>query len=248
MKENEKDKLPQMKMEETPEIKPGKTEEPEIQSIEDNKDKIDTTPSESDSLGISDLKTKNKLEEGDNGLASSLKLDDKLDKHITELLQSKLNSSVQDVKKDFLIIFGLFASFVTFISINVQVFKNNDNIFELIGICSISLSFIIFFAILINGIVKDNGEWKDIFKPTFILTTTFLIIGIFFLFNGSKNREKRKEIENRITKDSIQINILKNDIKYLHNKLNYSDSTDLYLKAKIDSIQSKLNIDTNKKK
>lgn len=268
MEETKKDNLPQSKMEETTEISAVATTENEekaaasgnkIESpIEsevdlenpiplDRKDKIETTPEGSDLLGISDSETANKLEEGDDSISTNIKFDDKLDNHITELLQSNLNTSVQDVKKDFLIIFGLFASFVTFISINVQVFKNNDNIFELLGICSISLSFIIFFATIINGMVKDKGEWKDILKPTFVFTFLFLAIGIIFLSVGnSKNAEMRKEIEKRLLKDSVQLSILESDIKLLHNKLNKTDSNALFMKLRIDSIENKQNVDTNK--
>jgi len=220
---------------------------PDNSSSQQNEERIETSSSGSNSLGVSGSEKATKLEEDGANISSIVKFDDKFDEHVTELLQSKLNTSVQDVKKDFLIIFGLFASFVTFISINVQVFKNNDNIFELLGICSISLSFIIFFTIIINQIVKDNLEWKDFFKPVFLLTLIFLIIGVVFLNIGdSKNVEKIREIETRIIKDSIQLSISKSDIIILYNKLSISESETLNLKGKIDSIEIKQNDDTIK--
>jgi hypothetical protein len=96
-------------------------------------------------------------------------------------LKKEVKKEGQEVKKDFLTFFGLFASFVTFLSIEVQVFKNKQTVFELLGITSISLSFIMFFALVINDIAKDKSEWKDFCKPTYVLNIIFAVIGIIFL-------------------------------------------------------------------
>lgn len=146
---------------------------------------------------------------------------------IKELLKEELKSSVsdikldlnkesQEIKKDFLTIFGLFASFVTFLSIEVQVFKNKDNVLELIGITSVSLAFVMFFALVINDIAKDKSSWSDFKKPTYIINMAFAVIGILFLYIGatcSINKVDKTILQ--VEKDSLNIVRLQKEIKQL---------------------------------
>jgi hypothetical protein len=158
------------------------------------------------------------------------------EKQVKEVLQADLESEVkelkdnikkegQEIKKDFLTIFGLFASFVTFLSIEVQIFKNRDNICELIGISSISLSFVMFFALVINDISKDKSEWSDFYKPTYVLNIAFFLMGIISLWLGGNNPTSRiGKIENQRTSDSIQINVQRLEIQNLKNRIETLDS------------------------
>lgn len=164
-----------------------------------------------------------------NALATSFQLNDKLKAEIKALLKEDLNSSVtnliidvkkegQEVKKDFLTIFGLFASFVTFLSIEVQVFKNKDNIFELLGISSISLAFVMFFALIINDIAKDKSQWSDFKKPTYIMNLIFIIIGVLFLFGGGCSAtSKVNALEKKVISDSLRIVSLKQQLSSANN-------------------------------
>ncbi|MBC7774660.1 MAG: hypothetical protein H7246_04415 [Phycisphaerae bacterium] len=134
--------------------------------------------------------------------------------------KEELKKETQETKKDFLTIFGLFASFVTFLSIEVQVFKNKDNVWELIGVTSISLSFVMFFAIVINDIAKDKNGWSDFIKPIYLINIFFASIGIFCLFMGSKSPgNKMDSLEKKIASDSLEIFYLKNDAIGLRNKI-----------------------------
>jgi hypothetical protein len=188
--------------------------------------------------GSNDLLTKNFREELDKNseyltaMFSKFTLSQEQNKQIKELLKEELNSSVseiksdlnkegQEIKKDFLTIFGLFASFVTFLSIEVQVFKNKDNIFELIGITSVSLAFVMFFALVINDISKDKSSWSDFLKPTYVINIFFAIIGIIFLYIGATcSINKMDETILQVKKDSIEIAKLKTEIKQLKDKKN----------------------------
>jgi hypothetical protein len=140
-------------------------------------------------------------------------------------LKDDIKKDSQEIKKDFLTIFGLFASFVTFLSIEVQVFKNRDNVFELIGITSISLSFVIFFALVINDIAKDKSELKDFLKPTYIINIFFLIIGVIFLYIGGISSIYRIDtVEHKIKLDSTLINLQSVEIQNLKRKIQNVDS------------------------
>jgi hypothetical protein len=163
-------------------------------------------------------------------------LNKKAEEEVKAILQVELATSVkslkddlknegQEIKKDFLTIFGLFASFVTFLSLEVQVFKNKDNVLELVGITCISLSFVMFFALVINDIAKDKSEWKDFRKPTYIMNSVFAIIGMIFLYIGGTSSINRLDvIEKQSKKDSTEINVLKSTVKQLFTKVEVLDS------------------------
>jgi hypothetical protein len=191
----------------------------------------DETNTHLSSSGGENLSSKNFREELDKNseyltaIFSKLSLSQEQNEQIKELLNEELKSSVsdiksdlnkesQEIKKDFLTIFGLFASFATFLSIEVQVFKNKDNILELIGITSISLAFVMFFALVINDISKDKSSWSDFKKPTYIINIAFAIIGMFFLYIGatcSINKVDKAILQ--VKKDSLNIVKLQKEIK-----------------------------------
>lgn len=165
-------------------------------------------------------------------LLSNIKLSTEQKNEVKLLLQDELKTSVQalkdevknegqEIKKDFLTIFGLFASFVTFLSIEVQVFKNKDNVLELIGISSITLSFVMFFALIINDIAKDKNTWRDFLKPTYIFNLFFAIVGVIFLYIGGTSSINRMDsFEQKIKIDSVLIRNQKNEIDSLQKKIN----------------------------
>jgi len=142
-------------------------------------------------------------------------LDKELKTAINEI-KSDLVKETQEIKKDFLTIFGLFASFVTFLSIEVQIFKNKDNFLELLGISSISLAFVMFFALVINDISKDKSQWSDFWKPTYILNLTFLIGGILALYFGSNSVATQINTSNqKIDKAEKEIKIIRDEVASL---------------------------------
>ncbi len=242
MEEKEKkENLPEKKVAETTEKKLEDT------AKEKTEEKIDTSASEAETLGITKSK-KDGIEEDDEQVSTTLKLDDKSKVEIRELLQDDLKNAVQDVKKDFLVIFGLFASFVIFISVNIQVFKNNNNTFELIGISSISLSFIVFFALIINGIAKGKTEWNDFKNPAYTIDFIFLVMGIIFLSMGnSQNTQTIQQLKEKTSADSIQINSLQVDVKKLNDKITQTDSAFVKFEIKFNKTQeSSKPKDTNK--
>lgn len=171
-----------------------------------------------------------------SALLSNLKFSKEQEEQVRNLLQGDLQTAVQglkdevkkegqEIKKDFLTIFGLFASFVTFLSIEVQVFKNKDNVFELIGITSISLSFVMFFALVINDIAKDKSEWKDFQKPTYIFNAFFAVMGMIFLYiGGTSSIHRIDNIERQIKSDSTKISSQNKEIQDLQMKVETLDT------------------------
>ena len=191
-------------------------------------------------------------------LGTEIVLSEELKSDLRELLKSDFDDSVkkqkeeikregQEIKKDFLTIFGIFASFVTFLSIEVQVFKNKENVFELIGICSISLSFVMLFALIINDIAKDKSEWSDLKKPTYFLNLIFLVVGIVFLsIEGTSSNKQIELLDNKSKSDSTEINLLKQNINQLTKENKYLDSINSILNKPFD-IKTKIGNPDEKK-
>ena len=219
--EDKKENLPEGELKSIP-----KTSETVSSNLEENK----TIGIETDNSGIDKDSSKQTT------LLSNIKLSNEQKEEVKTLLQGELQTSVQglkdevkqegqEIKKDFLTIFGLFASFVTFLSIEVQVFKNKDNVLELIGITSISLSFVMFFALVINDIAKDKSEWKDFLKPTYIFNLFFAVVGMIFLYIGGTSSIHRLDIiEKQSKSDSTIISSQKIQIQTLQTKVEILDS------------------------
>lgn len=210
--------------------------------IEDSKknEGFEISTSESEALG-SNPRGENVVGGGGESVIAFVKFDERAEEQVRNLLQKDLKVESQEVKKDFLVIFGLFASFVTFISINVQVFKNNNNALELIGICSLSLSFIVFFALIINGIVKHELEWKDLKKPVYIINLLFLIIGIIFISCSEvENDGVIAKFEQNLKKDSIKIENLNSIINKLEVEIVEKDLSIQKIGKSVDRLDSLL--------
>jgi hypothetical protein len=134
-------------------------------------------------------------------------------------LRKELKAESQDTKKEFLTFFGLFASFMTFLSIEVQIFKTNNNINEILGISILILSFLMFFAIVLNDISKDVNGFKFFNKPMYVLTLVFLLFGCFLLYNGSSVSKKNDVLLEQNTENKKTIDSLGNEVKSLNKKI-----------------------------
>lgn len=205
--------------------KSGQGEKKPITSNENITKSQEVSTSGEGGINYGSISKKEEVEYGSEGVSTFIRFDEKAESQIRDLLQKELKVEVQEIKKDFLIIFGLFASFVTFISINVQVFRNNDNTLELLGICSLSLSFIIFFALIINSIVKQELVWSDFRRPTYIINLIFLIIGVIFITYSEKRKNGIiEELKQSSIKDSLKVNELMRTIEKHQTSIDKFDS------------------------
>lgn len=238
-------------MEEKEKIPPdnGKSEDTKVKKASESKE---LESSESDKLSIGKNEKSNLIEEDGEKLAtliSSLSLNSTQKKEVKELFATELESAIssikeeikkesQDTKKDFLTFFGLFASFVTFLSIEVQLFKNNSNTYELIGVSSISLAFVMFFALILNDISKGVREFSDLKKPAYIINTLFLFAGVACLFMGSSHEKNiSTEMQKNIKYDSLQIITIKGEQLNSDNKVKSLDSSLKQTNIRLDSLK-----------
>ena len=163
-----------------------------------------------------DLKTREKELKQQEEIKAFLKSD--LEKSISNL-KEELKEESQDTKKEFLTFFGLFASFMTFLSIEVQILKTNDNVNEILGISILILSFLMFFAIILNDISKDVKDFGVFKKPMYVLTLIFLCVGCFLLYNGSSVNKKNDTLLEQNTVNKKTIDSLGYKIKSLNKKI-----------------------------
>lgn len=135
-------------------------------------------------------------------------LSTELDSAITSVKATVAHES-QETKKDFLTMFGIFVSFLTFISIEVQLFKTNNNISELIGLSSLFLAFMMLFALVLTHLSKTELTFKDLFKPIYIVTYTFIITGTILLINGNSIAKDHRKLSKKIEANENEIKELK---------------------------------------
>ena len=105
----------------------------------------------------------------------------------------KLDTDLKDAKKDFdksrfdlITILGLFVGLITFLGLEVQVFKTISNPLMVIGITIFFVASILLFVLCINTILKklDTITWKDFTNPLYIVLLILLVISMFFIILG----------------------------------------------------------------
>jgi len=102
-------------------------------------------------------------------------------KDIERLKQDLTNERLNNIT-----IFGIFASLVTFLSVEIQVFKNIDNFWLLIGLSAFLVSSLLLFVFSIHSIARNKLGWKDFLStPIFWLFILFLIFSfVIFVLNS----------------------------------------------------------------
>jgi hypothetical protein len=94
---------------------------------------------------------------------------------VEKLVEAKLDSASHKLREDFLTIFGLFAAFLAFIVIEVQVFVQVHRFALLMGFSSFFLASLILFVLSLHNIAKGRNGWGDFLRPIF-----WLIAGLMF--------------------------------------------------------------------
>lgn len=84
-------------------------------------------------------------------------------------------------------IFGIFASLVTFLSVDIQIFKYIDNFWVLIGLTSFIASLMLLFVFCIHSIARNKLTWRDFFStPIFGLFLLFFLFSVMIFLLNSK--------------------------------------------------------------
>lgn len=96
---------------------------------------------------------------------------------------NKIEERLNSERLNSITIFGIFASLVTFLSVEIQIFKNIENFWILIGLTSFLVSSLLLFVFSINSIIKDRLKFKDFFNNPIFLIFVFFLFFSFLMFS-----------------------------------------------------------------
>ncbi|MEI8174663.1 MAG: hypothetical protein WCG28_01800 [bacterium] len=107
----------------------------------------------------------------------------------SDIAKKIIESAVSQSRHEFFVTFGVFASLITFVSIQIQIFSKIEGVYNLLGIASFTLGGLLLFAIVLNNLSIKNFNNKDFVikikemfcNPAIILCIIFLLTSIFFL-------------------------------------------------------------------
>ncbi|PJA87071.1 MAG: hypothetical protein CO141_01455 [Candidatus Moranbacteria bacterium CG_4_9_14_3_um_filter_42_9] len=123
-------------------------------------------------------------------------LEEQTDNNTKEI--ERLKRELSNERFNTITIFGVFASLVTFFSVEIQIFKNIENFWLLIGLTSFLVSSLLLFVFSIHAIVRDKLKWRDFFTtPIFWIFLMFLIFAFTIFFLNSKGINIDLKIQNR---------------------------------------------------
>ncbi len=105
----------------------------------------------------------------------------KLDKGGKQLDQDLVNellakvSRLDNVKEEFLGIFGLFAALLIFTSVEVKVFQDVTRFSLIVGISSFFVATLMLFVLTLNNVIHRRA-WSDFWSAASVLSVIFLVI------------------------------------------------------------------------
>lgn len=113
----------------------------------------------------------------------------KLDKDLTEA-----KNNFEKSRFDLITILGLFVGFITYLGLQIQVFKTIPGPLLIIGVSIFFMASILLFVLTANVILKKLGTimWKDFFNPLYLILIFLFAISIFFVVYGHHDYLKHK--------------------------------------------------------
>ena len=102
---------------------------------------------------------------------------------ISKAIQPKideLHNKIDDYKKELITILGIFASFITFVSVEFKLFEKVVKMGDFISLSVLLVALMMFFVITLKSVIKDDNLFYK--KPLFYLAVIlFLISTIFYV-------------------------------------------------------------------
>jgi len=121
----------------------------------------------------------------DQDKGKQLELEKRTDNNTKDI--ERLKQDLTNERLNNITIFGIFASLVTFLSVEIQIFKNIDNFWLLIALTAFLVSSLLLFVFSIHSIARDKLGWKDFLStPIFWIFLVFLIFSFTVLLLNSK--------------------------------------------------------------
>lgn len=167
-----------------------------------------------------------------------------------------LEKKFETDKTSLLMVFGIFASIVTFLSIEIQILKNICDFYRLLWFSLYILWALLSFIFVLQYIIKSwiendkTTSWKDFIKnPSIIITlfVVFLLLG-FWYYNMSLSNESENQCRNDKYQEQMQtINWNIEDLSWAVQKIcNMETDRNKKLSQEIENLHNQFNVLTNK--
>ena len=105
----------------------------------------------------------------------------------------KLKDDFEKSKYDLVTLLGVFVGIITYLGLEIQVFKTINNPLVIVGISFFFIASILLFVLTINLILKNETvDWKCFKNPLYCILSFLLILSISFIIIGYcdfKNQE-----------------------------------------------------------
>lgn len=148
------------------------------------------------------------IKEGDFGLGKNTNAEafDKLENEVRVLksefenANKKVISLQEDMEKskfDLITMLGIFVGLITYLGLEIQVFKSISNPLLIIGISIFFIASILLFILSINTIIKkyETLNWDDFKNPIYLILLILLTISVTFIIVGYHDYSKSEVLQ-----------------------------------------------------
>ena len=106
-----------------------------------------------------------------------------------EKLEIKANDIESDLKKskfDLVTLLGIFVGLITYLGLEIQVFKTIPDPLMIIGVSMFFIASLLLFILCINTLIKKSETltWNDFKNPLFIILLFLFTLSIVFILYG----------------------------------------------------------------
>lgn len=130
-----------------------------------------------------DLRKLNELEEKIEDLDKKIKSSNKS--------LSQFEKELKESKKDYIVFLGLFASIITYLTVEIQILKSVSDFFLLIGLSVFILSGLLIFSLTLNYLAQESNSPKVFFKnPVFWIAFVLFFGSIVCFYLGSTSTKE----------------------------------------------------------
>ena len=107
-----------------------------------------------------------------------------------------LKNDFEKSKFDLITLIGVFVGLITYLGLEIQVFKTISNPLMIIGISIFFIASILLFILCINTVIKNTESltWNDFKKPIYIILLVLVIVSMIFIICGYKDFNIQKSI------------------------------------------------------
>ncbi|MEI7776987.1 MAG: hypothetical protein WCI52_00015 [bacterium] len=90
----------------------------------------------------------------------------------------QLKNDIDNSKKDLIIMLGIFASFITFTSVDFQLLRNIPSVGDYISLTFLLLSSMLIFVFALKNFITEELDWSFFKKPLFLVIIILVFLSL----------------------------------------------------------------------